>query len=89
MKKHCNKELVTFKRDDEDLENATNCWICDKVYDDDDDDVKVKDHCHIIGKYRGSAHRHCNINVKLNNKNSCRISQPKNLWVSSYYARTK
>ena len=77
MKKHCNKELVTFKRDDEDLENATNCWICDKVYD--DDDVKVKDHCHIIGKYRGSAHRHCNINVKLKNKNSCRISQPKNL----------
>ena len=48
MKKHCNKELVTFKRDDEDLENATNCWICDKVYDDDDDDVKVKDHCHIL-----------------------------------------
>ena len=47
MKKHCNKELVTFKRDDEDLENATNCWICDKVYDD-DDDVKVKDHCHIL-----------------------------------------
>ena len=46
MKKHCNKELVTFKRDDEDLENATNCWICDKVYD--DDDVKVKDHCHIL-----------------------------------------
>ena len=47
MKKHCNKELVTFKRDDEDLENAANCWICDKVYDD-DDDVKVKDHCHIL-----------------------------------------
>ena len=47
MKKHCNKELVTFKRDDGDLENATNCWICDKVYDD-DDDVKVKDHCHIL-----------------------------------------
>ena len=47
MKKHCNKELVTFKRDDGDLENATNCWICDKVYDD-DDDVKVKGHCHIL-----------------------------------------
>ena len=47
MKKHCNKELVTFKRDDGDLENATNCWICDKGYDD-DDDVKVKDHCHIL-----------------------------------------
>ena len=28
-------------------------------------DVKVRDHCRITGKYRGSAHRDCNINVKL------------------------
>ena len=33
-----------------------------------DNDVKVKDHCHITGKYRGSAHRDCNINLKLNHK---------------------
>ena len=25
-----------------------------------DGDVKVKDHCHITGKYRGSAYRYCN-----------------------------
>ena len=31
-------------------------------------DVKVRDHCHITGKYRGSAHRHSNINLKLNHK---------------------
>ena len=31
-----------------------------------DGDVKVRDHCHIAGKYRGSAHRDCNIKVKLN-----------------------
>ena len=30
--------------------------------------VKVRDHCHIIGKYRGSAYRDCNINAKLNHK---------------------
>ena len=30
----------------------------------------IRDHCHIIGKYRGSAHRDCNINVKLNHKTS-------------------
>ena len=29
-----------------------------------DNDVKVKDRCHITEKYRGSAHRDCNINVK-------------------------
>ena len=28
-------------------------------------DVKVRDHCRITGKYWGSAHRDCNINVKL------------------------
>ena len=33
-----------------------------------DGDVKVRDHCHITGKYRSSAHRDCNINVKLNHK---------------------
>ena len=33
-----------------------------------DDDVKVRDHWYITGKYRGSAHRDCNINVKLNYK---------------------
>ena len=33
-----------------------------------DGDVKVRDHCHITGKYRGSAHRDFNINVKLNHK---------------------
>ena len=37
-------------------------WICDNDYA--DGDVKVRDHCHIIGKYRGSAHRDCNVKVK-------------------------
>ena len=33
-----------------------------------DNDVKVRDHCHITGKYRGSVHRNCNINLKLDHK---------------------
>ena len=33
-----------------------------------DNEVKVKDHCHITGNYRGSAQRDCNINVKLKHK---------------------
>ena len=48
------------------LKNFTKCWICDDSYV--DDDVKVKYHCLIIGKYRNSAHREYNIKVKLNHK---------------------
>ena len=51
------------KEDYYDVENSTKCWICN-VYD--DDDVKVRCHCHIAGKYRGSAHRDCNIKVISN-----------------------
>ena len=32
------------------------------------DNVKVRDYCHITGKYRGSAQRDCNIILKLNHK---------------------
>ena len=28
----------------------------------------LRDHCHITGKYRGSAHWNCNINFKLTKK---------------------
>ena len=52
------------KEDNEDF--ATKCWIYDNVYV--DNDVKIGDHCHITGKYRGSSHRDCTINVKLKHK---------------------
>ena len=63
MKKYFNKELVMTKGDNEDFENSTKCWNCDN-----DSDVKVRDHCHITGKYKGSAHTDCKISVKLNHK---------------------
>ena len=66
MKKHFTEELVICKEDNEDFENSTKCWICDNDYV--NGDVKVRDHCHTTGKYRGSALRDCNIDVKLNNQ---------------------
>ena len=60
MKEHFNKELVVIEKDYEYFENSTKCWICGNAYV--DGDVKVTDH----GKYRGSAHRDCNIQVKWN-----------------------
>ena len=32
------------------------------------DDEKVRDLCHIAGKYKGVAHWICNVNLKLNKK---------------------
>ena len=37
------------KKDNEDFENLTKCWICDNEYV--DGDAKVRDHCHVTGKY--------------------------------------
>ena len=65
-KKIFNKELVMAKKDNENFKSSTKCWICDEDYI--DNDVKVRDHCQITGKYRGSAHKDCNIKVKLNHK---------------------
>ena len=66
IKKHFNKELVMTKEDNEDFKTSTKCWICDNDYV--DNDVKVRDYCQITGKHRGSAHRDCNMNLKLNRK---------------------
>ena len=44
----------------------TQCWICDNDYV--DNDVKVRDHCHITGQCRRPAHRDSVINLKLNHK---------------------
>ena len=66
FKKYFNKELVTAKEDNENFKNSTKCWICDNDYV--DNHVKASGHCHISGKYRDSAHRDCNTNVKSNHK---------------------
>ena len=54
------------KEDIEGFKNSTKCWISDN--DDIDNDVKVRDHFHITEIYRSSAHRDCNIDLKLNHK---------------------
>ena len=41
----------------------TKCHICLKPFS--AKDPKVRDHCHYTGKYRGPAHRICNLNYKI------------------------
>ena len=66
IKIHFNKKLVMTKEDNEDCKNSFRCWFCDHAYV--DNDVKVRDHCHITRKYKGSAQSDYNINIILNNK---------------------
>ena len=76
MKTHFNKKLVMTKEDNENFKNSTKCWICDNYYA--DNDVKVRDHCHITGKYRGSAYGDCDIDLKLNHKSPVAFHNLKN-----------
>ena len=57
------KRLVMTASDEKDFRNAKKCWICQKRYKADEN--PVRDHCHITGKYRGSAHNTCNLKLQI------------------------
>ena len=59
IKQIFNKEMIISKKEHNDFKNAKSCHICNKEYN--NDDVPVRDHCHVPGKYRGSAHTDCNL----------------------------
>ena len=63
MKKHFNKPLKMTKENETDFQKATKCYICDIKYT--DKDIHVRDHCHITGKFRGSAHQDCNLKLQM------------------------
>lgn len=42
---------------------SANCFICNNPFL--PLQIKVKDHCHLTGKYRGAAHQECNLNYKI------------------------
>ena len=50
--------------DENNYQNSQDCWICNEKLDKD----KVRDHCHITGKYRGAAHSQCNLKLKIPKK---------------------
>ena len=65
MKKHFNKNLITTEEENL-FQKSSSCWICKKLID--NNEGKVRDHCHITGKFRGAAHRNCNIDFQLTKK---------------------
>ena len=47
-----------MSEEEEQIQSSNICWICEKRIDSDVE--KVRDHCHINGKFRGAAHWSCN-----------------------------
>ena len=84
VKNHFTKPLKMTEKDEESFQNMKECHICKKPFSMDEDrvrnvggknikkvqikNVKVRDHCHVTGKYRGAAHTICNLNFKLTDK---------------------
>ena len=53
-------------KDERSFKSSNKCWICNTLFDAGDD--KVRNHNHVTGKCRGSAHWSCTINLKLARK---------------------
>ena len=64
IKKEFNKPLRMTNEEEQEFQKANECYICNKKYT--NKDTRVRDHCHITGKYRGSAHQECNLQLRLN-----------------------
>ena len=58
--KHKKKMRIT-RKEELGFQKSTDCHICENPLNDD----KVRDHCHLMGRYRGAAHSQCNLDYKL------------------------
>ena len=63
--KSTKKDIITTNQDEEDYRNNNICRFCEKGIICD----KVRDHCHLKGKFRGPAHSKYNINVTQDQSN--------------------
>ena len=54
------KEMIFGAKEREEFDEATECWICHGEL----GLERVRDHCHLTGKYRGAAHNKCNLQYR-------------------------
>ena len=64
--KHFNKNFIMSEKEEYLVQQSNDRWICKKLIDNDEE--KVRDHCHVTGKFRGATHWDCNINFQLTKK---------------------
>ena len=72
VKDYFNKNLIISEKEEETFQLANKCGTCDKLFDLVDE--KVRDHCHVTGKFRDAAYFSCNINFKISKKATCGAS---------------
>ena len=58
--------MIISEKEEHLFQQSNICWICEKLID--NDDKKVRDHCHVTEKFKGAAHWSCNINLQLTKK---------------------
>ena len=63
--KNTKKDIIMTEEDNQDFENNNICRYCEKYI----ETNKIRDHCHLTGKYRGPAHNECNLQVKQKDSN--------------------
>ena len=56
------KKMIFADEDRHDFNDAAHYWICKCLFDNDNDRVRV--HCHFTGKYREAARYKCNLQFK-------------------------
>ena len=54
IKKHFSKNLIMLAEEEKRFQLSNICWICNKLFDVTDN--KVRDNCHVTGKFRGAAY---------------------------------
>ena len=68
MEEYFNKNLIMSEEEKYLFRKSNHCWICKKFINNNNNEEKVRDHCHVTGKFRGAAHRSCNVNFQLTKK---------------------
>ena len=52
------------EEDVKDFENAKKCYVCGNKFRKKNNIIKLRDHCHFSGKYRGAACKDCNFRMR-------------------------
>ena len=59
------KSMIYGKEEKRAYGNATHCYVCQRGFITQEGELdKVRDHCHLTGRYRGAAHNKCNLAIR-------------------------